>query len=659
MQRNPNGAKERRHQIPGLRQTPYVKIYLLRCKDSETYKATSRKLLREWVKEHTPPSQSSSLINKADNHDAFEWLIVHVVLQNDDGSKGLRLSGSSKGESVVEKASSGSRWSTRGSTLISKIRSDFNTTSKAAVDRVAQIEIGGNTNSPTDSPLQEIEDDTGFNDLTSKLKYLILASFDQRVSQYEEDIREKDSQRSLPGWNFNTFFLLKEGLARGFESVGLVEDALTSYHELSASLNAIVAGQLTRTSSGGATNNFCEFTDDLLKALKQAINAAKASSQILGTRKNADMPREGDEDSLGDLGATVLDTNRKPYRELILANNISAFDFLCYVFARQVSLLLRLANSAPLKEISPFDEAFDEDSYKRETRKPISKSDQPELNLLILADVCKQAIGSITSISRVIRDDLYTAMNNMAQASQGQDMTLDKTTWIIENLVASWTFSACECILEKTYAPSILTQSEPLLRLFKESSSIHRRHQDRPPDDKNAVNRENLPRRTSFLQSSNSLPLRTASSQKPPAVNLLDSMRQLPSRPSQTGSQNLAAQRADLSNLAKGVLGNLGLRHGGWGLFARVQWLESEMEEIPLEDPLTDAPLDPMRAYKGTQALTRCGIQNPVLNTALSSENKFYAAYEVTRQRPTLKLFRLFHMLGVNRVSISPFCTRG
>ena len=74
--------KERRHQIPGLRQTPYLKIYLLRCDDTETYKNVSRKLLRDWVRSHTPSIQSSASINKVDNHDAFEWLIIHVLLPN-------------------------------------------------------------------------------------------------------------------------------------------------------------------------------------------------------------------------------------------------------------------------------------------------------------------------------------------------------------------------------------------------------------------------------------------------------------------------------------------------------------------------------------------------------------------------------------------------
>ena len=82
--RDDGGIKQRRHQIPGLRQTPYLKIYLLHCDDIESYRSIARKSLREWVKSHTP-SQSSPSLNKQDNHDAFEWLIIHVISPASDG----------------------------------------------------------------------------------------------------------------------------------------------------------------------------------------------------------------------------------------------------------------------------------------------------------------------------------------------------------------------------------------------------------------------------------------------------------------------------------------------------------------------------------------------------------------------------------------------
>jgi hypothetical protein len=55
----------------------------------------------------------------------------------------------------------------------------------------------------------ESEDYEAWQDLISKLKEGILSSFDQHVKQYEEDIRRLDSQRSMIGWNYCTFFILK------------------------------------------------------------------------------------------------------------------------------------------------------------------------------------------------------------------------------------------------------------------------------------------------------------------------------------------------------------------------------------------------------------------------------------------------------------------
>ena len=78
-------TEKRRHQIPGLRRTPYLKVLLVRCDDNDTYKSSTRAEIREWIKKHTiPPSQSSSktAASKQENHDAFEWLIIHVVIPN-------------------------------------------------------------------------------------------------------------------------------------------------------------------------------------------------------------------------------------------------------------------------------------------------------------------------------------------------------------------------------------------------------------------------------------------------------------------------------------------------------------------------------------------------------------------------------------------------
>lgn len=52
--------------------------------------------------------------------------------------------------------------------------------------------------------------------------------------------------------------------------------------------------------------------------------------------------------SPGDDSANVLDLSHKDYRNLILANNISLFDFRVYLFARQAFLLSSMGRIADI-----------------------------------------------------------------------------------------------------------------------------------------------------------------------------------------------------------------------------------------------------------------------------------------------------------------------
>ena len=625
--------KERRHQIPGLRQTPYLKIYLLRCDDTETYKSVSRKLLRDWVKEHTPPSQSSVSINKGENHDAFEWLIIHVLPPIGDPSNGAVDSRSPNEDIHGDRGSNTTRWSTRGSsTVIEKIRADFNGTSKAAIDRVAQIQVGedlglGSVAHPSNSfsDPQSMDDKKGWNDLASKLKFLILASFDLRVSQYEEDIKEKDSQRNLPGWNFNTFFVLKEGLARGFESVGLIEDALLSYHELAAALNNIVDAQYTRSSTERQTGLFREFTDDLREEFKQA------ASVLQGDLQSHDISRNSH-----DFGALILDTDRKHYRELILANNISAFDFMCYVFARKMSLLLRLSNVHD----SSFDartgdsEPNKSDMYIKSSGPGPTSVEKDAENLLILSDLCRQAVEFITSVARTIRIDLRISIEDLAQTNKAIE-SLPETIQndIIENLVASWIFSTSQCVLGKTLTKSFSTKLQPLMSQFDSFNDAHESYFEDFVNTSEPVKLEEPPPRTSSLPSRTSGLDKSFAQEKFPAVTMPDAVRILPSGSSQTGSPELAAQRAELTSLARSALGILGLRHnlwkGCWSDLDSTQPFETEMDEVSLEDTVKDDRDGLESSPKISQASSISSIQNQALRLALKSTREFYAAYEV------------------------------
>ena len=245
---------------------------------------------------------------------------------------------------VLPDVQHGSVWPSKASTsVLDKIRSDFNNSSKSNLDRVAQIpatrslQVQGATVNPVPSgPARDEflkEANRAWDDLLMKVKALILTSFDLRVTQYEEGIREKISQRTLPGWNFCTFFVLKEGLARGFESVGLVEDALAGYDELSVELYAAIKEERAKKAEGQNAGLFRDYTEELQVLAESAEAEAHGSSA---------KERNAEETTL-----SLLDADRKQYRELILANNISAFDFQSYVFARQISLLSRIARLAP------------------------------------------------------------------------------------------------------------------------------------------------------------------------------------------------------------------------------------------------------------------------------------------------------------------------
>ena len=629
--------KQRRHQIPGLRQTPYLKIYLLRCDDVETYKSIMRKNLREWVQAHSPPSQSATAINKQENHDAFEWLIVHVSSLNEDSTARAPPPGDNSAERSTERSSSSSRWSSRSSaSVLEKVRSDFNRTSKHAVDRVTHIQA---PQLGKEGDQQDPKAQAGWDDLIAKFKSLILASFDLRVSQYEEDLREKDAQRNLPGWNFNTFFVLKEGLLRGFESVGLIEDALTGYHELAVSLSAILEDQDSRDQGTGI---FRDYTEDLLAAYQSAVEAKSKGSSAIGKQQ---VKLEGDEihgnNSASNFGTEVLDTSRKPFRELILANDISAFEFQSYVFARQSSLLLRLANanSANIYPASPLlrgngsqEGELEPDSKPQATKNQRSSHE----DLHILSELSRQAIEFITSAARSIRADLSNGIIHARKEPRSDETSYENVDiYVVENIVNSWVFSACHSVLECTETRSLSEQAKPLLNHLRNFNSSLDQSEDEANRSSNGKESGSFPKRGSSLRTSISSPVHNASFGKMGVYLSMDALKSSVPGSTPNDVQDLAAERAELLSLSRSALSNLGYQHQGWKgtsveLASYAGPVEAEMKEVPLEkgsDPSDDQWL---QRYDSKQRPTTHGVLNQVLCRALQSENDFYAKHEVS-----------------------------
>lgn len=385
------GDRRRRHQIPGMEQTPFLKVYFLRCDDKDVYKSTKRKILRDWLKENVPDAKSSRTARQGESHDAFEWLIVHVPLPNTIAAAQPRLSKPQAGtdsDGAKQRPVSGSQWPGKGSrTVFERICSDFNSSSKSAPDRVAQIRLQRDAvlqrlSAGPSNPFQESvqERENAWSDLTSKLKSLILSAFNDRVTQYEEDIREREVQRSLPGWNFCTFFILKEGLTKAFESVGLLEDALLVYDELSIGLDSIVRHQIGDGNRHGSPA-LLPFASDFSKRLQQVLDVTSVH-QISWKNVHRQVQKP-------------LSVENKDYRFLIVSNNISLYDFRCYIFGAQFAILMQLSRITT--------DTNSDGAPKQNGSNAISGSH----NAARLADACQRAVQFVTSVARIMRDELW------------------------------------------------------------------------------------------------------------------------------------------------------------------------------------------------------------------------------------------------------------
>ncbi|KXH53722.1 hypothetical protein CNYM01_08331 [Colletotrichum nymphaeae SA-01] len=624
-------GKERRHQIPGLRRTPYLKVLLVRCDDSDTYKSQTRAEIREWIKKNTPPSQSTQKLNTQENHDAFEFLIIHVVIPNTFAANQPRVSG--KGLDAAEKARS-SRWGSGSSTLMEKLRSDFNSSSKGAIDRVAQIRIGINDvpydvlprvvpATPTGYTESRQDAENAWDDLVGKFKELILSSFDMRVSQYEEDIKEKDAQRALPGWNFCTFFILKEGLARGFESVGLVEDALVGYDELSVGLDTVIQEQATSGDPQTHGGSLLSHTEDLVKRAEAAVAALGAEDGSLEDDQPVDL-QATDTSKTDKFDDIPISATKKPYREMIVANNVSVFDFRCYIFARQISLLLRLGNAWSTREdlLAKLREQQESVLHGVAPQAPPPKQTDEAENLSMLAEICRRTLEFVPAVSQVMRADILAALKNKL-TEEDSPILNPILAEAIDNLVASFAFSVAQQILAQTSSkalpipPSTLTPSDG----HEPKSSI--------PELKTMLH----PARNSSLRVGTGS---NTSTRPPPSPGVFpggtgpnpDDNTAPNAQFLKAGLEELAARRAELYALSRNVLQGSGKKRGwdiGWTSAPVLGEMDgNDFEDVDLDGDdhksQTDNP-EPL-------CIGLAGIENGLLHTALDNRDDFYRLYE-------------------------------
>ncbi|KAF2128920.1 hypothetical protein P153DRAFT_317387 [Dothidotthia symphoricarpi CBS 119687] len=635
----PVKEKERRHQIPGLRQTPYLKIFLLRCDDSDTYKGTARKQLREWMKDHTPPSQSSSSITQ-DHHDAYEWMIIHVVIPNTPAASQPRGSASSTtGEK--EKGTSASRWTRGTTTILEKIRADFNIVSKTAPDRVAQVRLPVEKVPPqmlppaapvTSPPIAESpqEQERAWVDVLIKFKLLILLTFDLRVTQYEEDIRKNDAQRSFPGWNFNTFFILKEGLARGFESVGLVEDALLGYDELSVGLDTVIRDQ----ANGGSDTQggvMLKHSEDLYE---KAIEIMQQSQKDEESR-NESQPQFHDE--------TPVNAQKKDYRGLILANNISILDFKVYIFARQMSLLLRLGNSHLTRsDIAASLQQRQNAGVLQRSVEDSSVGTKSDLHLygaedlISLAELCSRALNFITFAGRLLRDDLI-------HGAKAHETTFPES--LVDNMVRSWTFAALEQVLQETSTSSLPNSgsrkntSSSSSGKMKSYGSRGKEQKSRAGDPKSMVH----PSRSTSLNHGRSGALDPPYAQPIASAQVVFENGQYQDRPApsqenfspqaKNGLHDLAGTRAQLLAIQRRLLEHVGRSLGwsiGWAAILPSSTQTKELSDVDLDDEEGKVSEDGSEDTEKDEVLMGpvAGVSAVALVGAISSIEQFRRAYE-------------------------------
>ncbi|KAK9774868.1 putative Cis-golgi transport protein particle complex subunit [Seiridium cardinale] len=626
-----NSTPARRHQIPGLRRTPYLKVLLVRCDDSDSYKSTVRQEIRDWIKAQTPSNGTKK--STAENHDAFEWLIIHVIVPNTAAAAQPRVTG--KSEAVAP--TSTSRWRPGSSTLLEKFRADFNSSSKGATDRIAQIRIGVNdvpydilpriTNAVPSSYKETAEEtEAVWHDLISKMRDLILSSFDMRVSQYEDDIKEKDNQRSLPGWNFCTFFILKEGLARGFESVGLVEDALVGYDELSVGLDMVIQEQTTGKSSAAA-NALLAFTEELKEAAETAApnitGEGDGDDEVIDMQASEAAPQE----PKVAFDEIPISATKKPYRDLILENKVSVFDFRCYIFARQIGLLQRLGNVWSTREelLAKLKEQQESIIHGVAPRAPPPKQAENEQeDLSMLAEICRRTLEFIPSVSHVMRNDLQVALAGKAGDNK---LPIDPTVAeIVDNLVASFAFSIAQQVLAQTSTkalpipPSTLAPSdghEPKTAIPEPKTMMH-------------------PARNSSLRVSTG----TTGVRPPPSPNVFPGPGQSSAMFEhqaaknnaflKVGLEDLAARRAELYALSRNILEEAGKKRewsDGWaGVPVIGESTMVDLVEISLDDDSNAGTHEDLVTHK--QLVSIAGVNSKLLRAALDNSDDFYRLYE-------------------------------
>jgi hypothetical protein len=318
-----------------------------------------------------------------------------------------------------------------------------------------------------------------------------------------------------------------------------------------------------------------------------------------------------------------FNANKMSYREMILASDISIFDFRTYIFSRQLTLLLRAARAPSLNNSEYAADANAAKSVKK-----------PE-NLMLLAEICGRATEFIGLAARTLRYDLEWGLAEVVH---------DGRTDIINNLVSSWAFSAAFQILGQTFTPTLMLPESSLHAVAQSSEAAAVTMAD---------SRADVPRRSSSLIGG-ARPGRPLTQDISDSVGLMqrrstmEHPKPVPIPTQKTGSEQLSSGRAELLLLARRSLGEIARRRGwaeSWdnlGLLFddRHRSGASGLMEISLDGNDTGSSQVPSKKQSSL-----VGIELSGLKAALKSKDAYLFLYEDLTDR----LIR--HHMAANRVN--------
>ena len=362
------GYFEQQPASAGLLDRPFVHLYLVVCEDSEHYRTTVRNEIRSWisslsffhpkqaastshstptvgtpslasssrtslahgsfrsatppVRSNTPPTTGTNSGPNTPTNQAIaskstvstsgptgptepEYLIVLITPPEGAGITGLAGPGGASADSK----SGMSRFMTKSKgNVLEKARADFNTSKKEHVVQLSRLPPVPAV--PLGRSGLHSMDPTIWAELLTKMREAASSTFTTTIEAQEQEIARCGVTRGQQGWDFCSYFLAKDSLARTLEAVGLKDDAVGQY-------------------------------EDLEIVFAQAMQSGAVSFAPVG----GDDP---DDDSL-----PLLDVTKKPYADLIRRREISLFDFRCYLFARKSALLGKMGKVAAVMREAP------------------------------------------------------------------------------------------------------------------------------------------------------------------------------------------------------------------------------------------------------------------------------------------------------------------